>query len=199
MSVPRLGTAIETLAMARLAWALHVTLNSGMDLRNALKMSLAQHAQRRLHAAHRPRAGGDPPGPRDSRGAGPQPASFRSTSSTPCRWAKKAASSSNRWPTWPSQYQDEARLAMNTLTILLGLAVTALIAGRDHLPDLPRLQLLHRHDQRRAEDDAASAMPGEPRIGLPAAMMSRPTRSFQADRKRANDRAGRARCRSAGR
>src|SRR5262249_48200729 len=37
MALPRLGRAVETLAMARLTWALHVTLNSGMDLRPALQ------------------------------------------------------------------------------------------------------------------------------------------------------------------
>ena len=40
MSIPKLGRTLETLALARMAWALQVTLNSGMDVRRALTMSL---------------------------------------------------------------------------------------------------------------------------------------------------------------
>src|SRR5262245_50219842 len=38
MKIPQLGRALETLSMARLSWAMHVTLNSGMDLRRAMDM-----------------------------------------------------------------------------------------------------------------------------------------------------------------
>ena len=40
MRVPQLGKALETLAIARLAWALHLTQNAGMDLRPSLKLAL---------------------------------------------------------------------------------------------------------------------------------------------------------------
>jgi type IV pilus assembly protein PilC len=38
--VPGLGTAIESLALGRLSWALHLTLNSGMDTRRAVALAL---------------------------------------------------------------------------------------------------------------------------------------------------------------
>jgi type II secretory pathway component PulF len=38
--VPGLGPALETLSLARLSWLMHLTMNSGMDLRKALRMSL---------------------------------------------------------------------------------------------------------------------------------------------------------------
>jgi type II secretory pathway component PulF len=41
MKIPMLGKALETLALARLAWSLSVTVQSGMEIRRALKLSLA--------------------------------------------------------------------------------------------------------------------------------------------------------------
>jgi type II secretory pathway component PulF len=41
MRIPVLGKALETLALARLAWSLSATLHSGMELRRALRLSLA--------------------------------------------------------------------------------------------------------------------------------------------------------------
>ena len=38
--VPGLGTAIDSLALGRLSWTLHLTLNSGMDTRRAVAMAL---------------------------------------------------------------------------------------------------------------------------------------------------------------
>lgn len=41
MKIPMLGKAIETLSLARLAWSLNITLHSGMEIRRALRLSLA--------------------------------------------------------------------------------------------------------------------------------------------------------------
>ena len=40
LRLPVLGKVLETLALARLAWSMHLTLNTGMDVRAALKLSL---------------------------------------------------------------------------------------------------------------------------------------------------------------
>ncbi len=40
LKVPVVGSAIESLALARLSWSLHLTLNSGMDTRRAVGLSL---------------------------------------------------------------------------------------------------------------------------------------------------------------
>ena len=37
---PGLGTALTTLALARLAWSMQITLNTGMDVRRAIRLSL---------------------------------------------------------------------------------------------------------------------------------------------------------------
>jgi type IV pilus assembly protein PilC len=40
LRVPMLGSALETLALARLAWSMHLTLGAGMEIRRALSLSL---------------------------------------------------------------------------------------------------------------------------------------------------------------
>jgi type IV pilus assembly protein PilC len=128
MSLPKLGRTIETLALARLAWALYVTLNSGMDLRNALRMSLAsthnvvytRHIDRVLseirqgHEIHEALSA-----------TGAFPLDFLDTVQVGEQSGRMVESMAHM----AEQYQDQARLAMNTLTVLLGLAVTGLVAG----------------------------------------------------------------------
>jgi type II secretory pathway component PulF len=128
MAIPRLGTALETMALARLAWALHVTLNTGMDVRDALRLSLAtthnvlytQHTPRVLNAI--------------SRGHDIH-AAFSSTNVFPLEFlaSVQVGEESGRlvesMEHLAEQYQDQARGAMNTLTILMGLGVTGLIAA----------------------------------------------------------------------
>ena len=38
--LPWIGSSLKTLALARLAWSMHLTMNAGMELRRALKLSL---------------------------------------------------------------------------------------------------------------------------------------------------------------
>jgi type II secretory pathway component PulF len=40
LKVPVLGPALETLALSRLAWVMHLTTNTGMDIRQAMRLSL---------------------------------------------------------------------------------------------------------------------------------------------------------------
>ncbi|MBI3836409.1 MAG: type II secretion system F family protein [Planctomycetia bacterium] len=128
MAVPRLGRVLETFAIARLAWALHVTLNSGMDLRPALKMSLAStrnvfytrhidgvlaaiRSGREIHEA--------------LRDTGVFPLAFLDS----VRVGEESGQLPESMGHLSLHYQEEARMAMNTLTILLGLAVWGLIAA----------------------------------------------------------------------
>ncbi len=128
MRIPRLGRALETLALARLSWAMHVTLNSGMELRSALRMSLAS-TQNVLYKQHIQRVN-------TAIGAGCEVhEAFRQTGVFPNSFldavqvGEESGQLVESMGNLSVQYQDEARLAMNTLTILLGFAVMALIAG----------------------------------------------------------------------
>ncbi len=128
MNVPKLGTAMETFALARLTWAMHVTLNSGMELRKAMALSLrstqnvlyTQHVDRVLRSI---RAGNEihealddtrvfPPGFVDAVHVGEQSGMLSETMAN-----------------LSTQYQAEARLAMTVITAALGFLVFVLIAG----------------------------------------------------------------------
>jgi len=128
MKVPKLGKAFETIAMARLSWAMHVTLNSGMDLRAALKLALdstqnvlyTQHTSRILKAIQ---MGDEVHEALAATHAFPQHfVDIVQIGEQSGRLVESLATAS-------VQYQQEAKSAMQVLTVLLGLAVTALIAG----------------------------------------------------------------------
>jgi type IV pilus assembly protein PilC len=128
MAVPKLGRALETFAMARLAWAMHVTLNSGMDLRGAMTLSLAstenvlytRHTDRVLRAI---RAG------REIHEALAETRAFPVHFIDAVQVGEESGQLVESMANLADQYQHEARAAMNTITVLLGVAVTALIAG----------------------------------------------------------------------
>jgi type II secretory pathway component PulF len=128
MWVPQLGKALETFAMARLAWALHVTLNSGMEVRKALKLSLrntqnvryTQHIDRVVSAI---RSGDE------------IHEALARTKSFPVHFVEAVHVGEDSGQLVESmailarQYQDEARTAMNILSVLFGVAVMGLIAA----------------------------------------------------------------------
>jgi type II secretory pathway component PulF len=128
MQVPQLGRALETLAMSRLTWAMYVTLHSGMELRSALRMSLSstQNAYYKQHIEQVMAA---------IRSGHEVHEAFRATGAFPVGFldAVQVGEDSGQlvesMQNLSGQYQEEARAAMNTITILLGIAVTALIAG----------------------------------------------------------------------
>ena len=128
MRVPRLGRALETMAMARLSWTMHVTLNSGMELRRALRMSL-KSTQNVLYTQH---IDGVLRAIRDGQEIHE---TFKATGVFPVDFldavqvGEESGQLVESMAHVSAHYQDEARLAMNTITILFGLAVTALIAG----------------------------------------------------------------------
>jgi len=127
LRLPVVGRAFETLALARLTSALHVTLNSGMDLRKALELSLLS-TQSLRYAESAPvvlasiRAGDEIH--EGLRRTGVFPAMFLD--------AVQVGEDSGRLVQsmrhLSTQYQDESRVAMHTLTILLGYAVWGVIA-----------------------------------------------------------------------
>ena len=54
MGVPVLGPALQTLALARLAWSMQLTMNAGMELRRALRLSLKSTGNARFIGATEP-------------------------------------------------------------------------------------------------------------------------------------------------
>lgn len=128
MRIPKLGKALETIALARLAWAMHVTLNSGMELKNALRMSLSS-TQNVVYTRHIDGVLAS------IRNGDEVHEAFRETGVFPLGFldavqvGEESGQLVESMGTISAQYQDEARLAMNVMTAVLGVAVFCLIAG----------------------------------------------------------------------
>jgi len=127
LRVPVLGPALATVALARLAWSMHVTMNAGMAVRRALRLSLRSTRNARytdhieevdaqiargnsIHAAFCA-AGCFPPDFLDALQVGEHSGKLVESMAHLSR-----------------QYQDQARAALATLTMLAGFAVWAMVA-----------------------------------------------------------------------
>ena len=127
LRAPVLGKALQTLALARLAWSMHLAMNTGMEVRRALKLSLQSTRNARytdqieqigaeidsgssIHEAFE-RAGNYPADFLDALAVGEQSG----------RLVESMALLSR-------QYHEQARAALGTLTMLAGVAVWCAIA-----------------------------------------------------------------------
>jgi type IV pilus assembly protein PilC len=127
LRLPAIGKPLQTIALARLAWSMHVTLNAGMDVRRALKLSLRSTQNARYidqipeieaeisagHSIHEAfvRAGGYPDDFLDTLAVGEQSGRVVESMGQLAR-----------------QYQEQARAALTVLTLLAGWAVWGMIA-----------------------------------------------------------------------
>ena len=127
LRVPVLGPALQTLALSRLAWSMHLTMNAAMELRKALRLSLRNTGSalytdaadkidasiadgNSIHEAFC-EAGCFPPDFLDAVDVGEHSG----------RLVESMAHLSR-------QYQEQARAALSTLTMVAGFAVWGLVA-----------------------------------------------------------------------
>jgi type IV pilus assembly protein PilC len=127
LRVPVLGSALRTLALSRLAWAMHLTMNAGMDLRKALRLSLRNTGSARYTDAT------ETIDARIAEGdsiyeafceAGCFPPDFLDSVEVGEHSGKLVESMAHL----SRQYQDQARAALTTLMTLAGFAVWGLVA-----------------------------------------------------------------------
>jgi type IV pilus assembly protein PilC len=127
MQVPWLGGCLQTLALSRLAWSLNVTMETGMDLRHALALSLGstQNARYTDHI--------EEVVTQVARGDEIYEA-FAETRAFPAEFLAtlEVGERSGRLPETMAilarQYQDQARRTLAVLTTLAGFGVWAVIA-----------------------------------------------------------------------
>ena len=127
MHVPQLGRAVETMAISRLAWAMHVTLNSGMEVREAIKLSL-KSTQNVYYTQHIDAVMRDITKGREIYEALRDTGAFSIDFLDAVQVGEESGNLVESMGKLADQYQDQAKLAMNTMTILLGVAITGLIA-----------------------------------------------------------------------
>lgn len=128
MKTPQLGRALETLAIARLSWAMHVTLNSGMELRQAIKLSL-RSTHNAAYTQHIAAVVRDISAGREIHEALARTKAFPLGFVDVVAVGEESGQLVEAMGNLSGQYQDESRLAMNTLSVLLGVAISALIGA----------------------------------------------------------------------
>jgi len=128
LRVPVLGPALETLLLGRLAWSLHLTLGTGMDVRRAVRLSLrsTNHARYldQIPAMDRHLSTGCSIHEAFVR-AGNYPAEFLDAMAVGEQSGRLVETMAHL----SGQYQDRAKAALATLTFLAGLAIWVLIAA----------------------------------------------------------------------
>lgn len=125
--LPVLGPSLRTLALSRLAWSLHVTLDAGMALSRALPLSLrSTHMLEYANASDdvvRAVKSGREISEALSRSA-PYPRDFLDH----LEIGERSGRLPESMALLSRQYQEQAQRALGTLTILAGFAVWALVA-----------------------------------------------------------------------
>ena len=128
LRLPVIGNALQTLALARMAWSLQVTLDAGMDIRQVLKLSLRSTRNARYidqiplmdaevsagHSLHETfcLAGGYPPDFLDTLAVGEQSGRLVESMGILAR-----------------QYQDQAKAALALLAVVAAWAVWAVVVA----------------------------------------------------------------------
>jgi type II secretory pathway component PulF len=128
LKVPILGRALETICLARVAWSMNLTMGIGMDVRQALALSLrsAQNARYDAHVRHVVEAidsGATIHEAFDM--AGPYPPEFLDT----IRVGEDSGNLAESMAHLSRTYHERAGAAIKVLTMLAGLAVWGLIAA----------------------------------------------------------------------
>lgn len=128
LRLPVLGTALQTLALARLAWTMSLVMNTSMELRRGLRLSLESTGNARyideIDRVEREIAGGNSIHAAFS-AAGCFPPDFLDA----LQVAEQSGSLVESMSHLAGLYRDQARTAMATLTMLAGFAVWVLVAA----------------------------------------------------------------------
>ncbi len=127
LRIPALGKPLETLALARLAWALHLTMSTGMDVRRAVQLSLSAARNARYTDLLKPidswlSAGSSLHEAFANTGVFPR--EFLDTLEVGEQSGKLVESMDHL----SAQYRDRAKAALAILTMLAGFAVWCMVA-----------------------------------------------------------------------
>jgi type IV pilus assembly protein PilC len=128
LRLPGIGKPLQTIALARLAWSLHLTMNTGMDIRRALKLSLRSTQNARYtdqletidaeivagNSIHQAFVA-----------AGGYPVEFLDTLAVGEQSGKMVESMGHL----AQQYQDRAKMAMAAIAVAAGVGIVLLIAA----------------------------------------------------------------------
>jgi type II secretory pathway component PulF len=127
LRLPKVGQPLQTLALSRLAWAMHLTLNTGMPVRRAIALSL-RSTQNAYYISQIPAIDAEIATGHSLYEAfystGAYPASFLDTLAV----GEESGETVEAMERLAAQYVEQARTAMTALTIILGAVIYGAIA-----------------------------------------------------------------------
>lgn len=128
MRLPGFGRCVEKLALSRLTWALHLTLNVAMDLRRVVALALratgSNYYERHTEQVVASVAAGQP-----LYKALAQTGAFPRDFLDALEVAEESGNTVEALGRLSRRYEEEADAALKTLTVLLGFLVWALVAA----------------------------------------------------------------------
>jgi type II secretory pathway component PulF len=128
LRIPILGQAFQSVAMARLTWAMHLTLEAGMGLRRALKISLQStrnaHYTRHVRSIDRAIEAGNP-----IHEAFLDTGAFTPHFIDAVRVGEESGRLVESMQVLSRQYREQAEAALRALTVVGGFAVWMLVAA----------------------------------------------------------------------
>lgn len=128
LQLPVIGTSLQTMALSRLAWSMHLTMNTGMDVRRALSLSL-RSTQNARYIDQIPAIEAEIKANQSIRDAfvraGGYPVEFLDTLAVGEDSGRVVESMGHL----AVQYQDRARAAMAAMAVVAGWLVWALVAA----------------------------------------------------------------------
>lgn len=127
LAIPVLGPALRTLALSRLAWSLNLTLDTGMPLKRALPLSL-RSTRSRLFAEQSEQVVRDVQRGREISEALADTRVFPTDFLDALEVGERSGRLPETMRLLSEQYEDHARRALATLTMLAGFAVWAGVA-----------------------------------------------------------------------
>jgi type IV pilus assembly protein PilC len=137
MAVPKLGDALRTMALSRLAWTMYLTMNAGMEVRRALRISL-RSTQNALFLDQLDRIDGSIAEGNSIHESFQQCGVFPAEFLDALAVGEESGKLVESMALLARQYRERAQAAMATLTTLAGVGVWIAIAAGIVGPIFPR-------------------------------------------------------------
>jgi type IV pilus assembly protein PilC len=125
--VPGIGSCLDTLCLSRLAWVMHVTMETGMDLRHSLALSLASTHNAR-YTDYSERVVTDVVRGREIHEVFAETGVFPRDFLDTLEVGERSGRLPESMAVLSRQYQEHGKRALTTLTVLAGFAVWGLVA-----------------------------------------------------------------------
>jgi type II secretory pathway component PulF len=128
MRLPVIGASLEKIALARLAWALHLTLNVEMDLRRVVPIALRATGNDH-YIRHTEQIAADVAGGHPLHIAFASSGAFPSTFIDALAVAEESGQTVESMDRLSNRYEEEAEAAVKALAVALGMFVAVMVMG----------------------------------------------------------------------